>query len=768
MKNYLLLLCLSVFAFGNAQIFIHICDENADGIENFDLTSTNAQLLANLPQAEYTVSFYESEANSQSGTNAISNAFSYTNTSNPQNIFVRIENTVTHETSYNGVELGANPKPIAHPAELYFCDLNELPIYNLDEAISQLTGNLPNLSVIFYDNPNPNSGNVIVGGGFTPSVFPTQVLGATVSDGQCTSERTSITLHTNDCGTAACTAPSDLAVTNLTSYSATLSWNMNSGSTGSWGVIVVPYGSPTPTTSTTGVAYVQSSPFTINFLVPDQCYTFYVRTYCTPNINVFSDWSEPFSFCSYDCENNGLCSESLILKAFLDANNNGVKDSGETVFNNGSFAYEINNSGTLLYGNTNNISGSFNIFESNPANNYDLSFAVNPELVGYYSSTTTYSNINVPAGSGSHTYYFPVRELQPYNNLEIQIIPYGAPPRPGFTYRNRIRYKNTGTTAVASGTINFTKDPAITIVSVSESGTVNSADGFSYAFSNLAPDIEREIEVVMQVPTIPTVNLGDLLTNSVTINPVTGDAFPLNNTASLSQVIVGSYDPNDKSEAHGGKVAMDAFNSNDYLTYTIQFENSGTANTEFLRVDDVLNPSLDASSFVMLGASHPYNMRRIDNKLIWNFYDTQLPPTSVDPASSHGYVQFKIKPTAGFDVGTIIPNAASIYFDFNPPIVTEPYQTEFVPTLSTAAFNSGDFYISPNPTHSMVQIGLPNSNQTIQRIIIYDVSGKVIRNLNDIYSTAINIDVSRYSKGLYFVEITTNDNQKTTKKLVIN
>ncbi|MBK8599583.1 MAG: hypothetical protein IPN80_02655 [Flavobacterium sp.] len=207
----------------------------------------------------------------------------------------------------------------------------------------------------------------------------------------------------------------------------------------------------------------------------------------------------------------------------------------------------------------------------------------------------------------------------------------------------------------------------------------------------------------MQVPTIPTVVLGQNLANSVAITPEIGDNFPLNNTDDLSQIIVGSYDPNDKTEKHGGRISLDEFADNPSLTYTIQFENTGTANAEFVRIEDELDAQLDLSSVMMISSSHPFNMRKINNKLIWNFYDINLPPTISDPILSHGFVQFKVKPVSGFSVGTIIPNTADIYFDYNPAIVTNTFETEFVETLSANSFTN-TITIYPNPASSTVRI----------------------------------------------------------------
>ncbi|MBK9629215.1 MAG: hypothetical protein IPO56_16370 [Flavobacteriales bacterium] len=39
---------------------------------------------------------------------------------------------------------------------------------------------------------------------------------------------------------------------------------------------------------------------------------------------------------------------------------------------------------------------------------------------------------------------------------------------------------------------------------------------------------------------------------------------------------------------------------------------------------------------------------------------------------SHGFVTFRIRPRTPVLPGTVIENIANIYFDFNPPVITEP------------------------------------------------------------------------------------------------
>lgn len=73
--------------------------------------------------------------------------------------------------------------------------------------------------------------------------------------------------------------------------------------------------------------------------------------------------------------------------------------------------------------------------------------------------------------------------------------------------------------------------------------------------------------------------------------------------------------------------------------------------------------------------------------------------------------------------------------------------------------------ISPNPAQNMVKVSL-NSDELIKNIQLFDVTGKLILNQNNINKSSTNLYVSDLNSGLYIVVIKTN---KTviTKRLVI-
>jgi uncharacterized repeat protein (TIGR01451 family) len=258
------------------------------------------------------------------------------------------------------------------------------------------------------------------------------------------------------------------------------------------------------------------------------------------------------------------------------------------------------------------------------------------------------------------------------------------------------------------------------------------------------------------------------LINSVAITPLTGDVVPANNAASVSQIVVGSYDPNDKMEAHGEQILHSSFTANDYLTYTIRFENTGTASAINVRVNDVLDSKLDETSIKMESASHDYIMDRIGSNINWKFDNIELPATSMNPSGSKGYIQFKIKPKPGFAVGDIIPNTGSIFFDYNPAIITNTFQTQFVAALAVDEFENGSFVFYPNPASDFVIVSLKDSTNSISTIAVYDVLGKVILQKKATNSiTTETVDLTSVNPGIYFIEVQTENNTKVVKKLLV-
>ncbi|MEL6844652.1 MAG: PKD domain-containing protein, partial [Bacteroidota bacterium] len=76
-------------------------------------------------------------------------------------------------------------------------------------------------------------------------------------------------------------------------------------------------------------------------------------------------------------------------------------------------------------------------------------------------------------------------------------------------------------------------------------------------------------------------------------------------------------------------------------------------------------------SYRPAGASHPYSlMFEGDSVLVFTFANINLPDSVSDPQGSQGFVAYTLQHAASLSPGTQIDNRAAIYFDYNPPIIT--------------------------------------------------------------------------------------------------
>jgi hypothetical protein len=84
-----------------------------------------------------------------------------------------------------------------------------------------------------------------------------------------------------------------------------------------------------------------------------------------------------------------------------------------------------------------------------------------------------------------------------------------------------------------------------------------------------------------------------------------------------------------------------------------------------------------------------------------------------------------------------------------------------VTTINNHKANSLLFY--PNPASDIIS----SSNLTPKdQVIIYNIIGELVARETAI-SNNLNIDVSKFTAGIYFVEVTDGNNLKSTQKIII-
>jgi uncharacterized repeat protein (TIGR01451 family) len=288
-----------------------------------------------------------------------------------------------------------------------------------------------------------------------------------------------------------------------------------------------------------------------------------------------------------------------------------------------------------------------------------------------YTLTPAYTYATFSGVGAEQTKDFCSAANQTVNDVNVTFFPINA-ARPGFNVYYKIKYTNTGTT-IMNGSVTFTFDGTkmsfinSTVAVQSQNGTT-----LSWDYANLNPFQSREIIVGFTVFPPPTVSSGTQIYLTSSISPVSGDAVPSNNTFSFNHIVVNSYDPNDKTVLQGDTILTQ--NLGNYLNYVVRFQNTGSASAINIRIEDILDSELDPSTFQLTDLSHPGRVQLKNNKVEFIFDGINLPDSTSDEPNSHGYVSFKIKPSNAVFGNTIL-NTASIFFDFNAPIITNTTST---------------------------------------------------------------------------------------------
>jgi len=138
-------------------------------------------------------------------------------------------------------------------------------------------------------------------------------------------------------------------------------------------------------------------------------------------------------------------------------------------------------------------------------------------------------------------------------------------------------------------------------------------------------------------------------------------------------VILDSYDPNDKQVFPAGITSEHRILGSEELEYVVRFQNTGNDVAYNIVIQDDLDPLLDLSTLRIGLASHPVSFEVTGEgkaTLIWRFKNIMLPDSTTDEPGSHGFVKFKIQPLPNLGKGTVIRNKANILFDFNSAIST--------------------------------------------------------------------------------------------------
>jgi len=239
--------------------------------------------------------------------------------------------------------------------------------------------------------------------------------------------------------------------------------------------------------------------------------------------------------------------------------------------------------------------------------------------------------------------------------------------------------------------------------------------------------------------------------------------LPSIDTISVCDVNVGAFDPNDKTAYVSGVPAAQFHDEDTLLTYVIRFQNTGTDTAFNIRIEDPLDYQLDRTSIQVISSSHPYNYIVNDYGLMSvQFNDVFLPDSNIDEQGSHGYFMYSIKPKKGLKWGTLIHNTASIFFDYNDPVMTNIARLKLEKTTRVENIvkeGAMVFIAVPTPSDRHVEVLLPEQWKAGRfQVTLISSEGKVMRSWKH-EGGPLYIEKGELNAGSYWLSLMTNKGQ---------
>jgi uncharacterized repeat protein (TIGR01451 family) len=351
--------------------------------------------------------------------------------------------------------------------------------------------------------------------------------------------------------------------------------------------------------------------------------------------------------------------------------------------------------------------------------------------------------------------------------------------QPGYPYSLRVEVCNDGAT-VNNGTLDleygnfltnftasqFAQHPGAFTLNNETMGSPN--NNANYSFPGIAVGACELLQVDFLTPT--TVPVNTPFQTKATVSPSSGDPTPDNNISNQLSTVMGSFDPNsvlafparNGNPRDGGEILQ---NTDKKITYQIFFQNTGNAPADLVVVRDTLDAQLDVTTIRNITTTHDMRVSfENDNQvLVFKFPNINLPDSTSDYANSIGSIQYDIDVKPGLIVGDEINKHAAIFFDFNPPVITNNNLLKIVNTSVTQnPVSQGKTMVTfPNPTDEYFSFYL----DTTATVTVYNNLGDIVAQETKEKGLQ-NVSTLALPNGLYMVRFDTGGKILNSKVVV--
>ncbi len=458
-----------------------------------------------------------------------------------------------------------------------------------------------------------------------------------------------------------------------------------------------------------------------------------------------------------------VASESYLTGfCFWDKNENKLRDPGEPPFQNQ--ILHLAPAGKLTF---TDADGSFRIYAD--SGHYALSIL--PDSCWVLSTDSAAYHLFFDGISTVSTLDFGLKLNGTAKKLAAQIAT--APTRCGFEVPGFVSVQNEGC-ALASGVFELQiPDSLVMFISASPPPDAIAPGLLTWQPPDtLLPGATFDIQLLLKIA--GPEHLGDTLRLLGITRALDAAGSPETQADSvfLFSPVNCAYDPNDKL-VNRASLPENYEAAASELVYTVRFQNTGTDTAFNVTVRDQLAPELDFATFRPLIASHPYSVTfdSATRTAVFSFRNVLLPDSSVNEPGSHGLLQFAIYPVANLPAETLIKNSAGIYFDFNPPVVTNMAKTlveKIVVSTEQQVSTRGKIRLWPNPASEEIFLDwgapLPLSGGTL---LLTDLAGRRFLEMQ-LPAAAIGtrIELHGFPPGMFLVKMQAGSRLWEVKKMV--
>jgi uncharacterized repeat protein (TIGR01451 family) len=377
-------------------------------------------------------------------------------------------------------------------------------------------------------------------------------------------------------------------------------------------------------------------------------------------------------------------------------------------------------------------------------------YALDAPIDGYESLCTSLpANFTLDAGTPSASYAL---GLSPTFGPDVSVYLHMTGHVPGFGADYVITVQNMGPYSFSDLTVDLDYDLLLSYNSADLTPSLVEPGHLRWTIATLGGFSSQNINAELSVPGDPGL-LGTVVVGTATVTPSEPDAHPSNDSWTAQRTISTSFDPNDKQALTSSRSSSSIYylGMDNWIDYTIRFQNTGTSTAFNISITDSISPLLDMTSFSLQAASHAFQATLLPGRALRFYFPyIMLPDSGTDMAGSQGFISFRLRPVGSVTPGTVLSNAADIYFDFNEAVHTNDAVLTVEETTGLSPLENTTLHLHPNPATDALWLDLPSG---IQRIDLFAADGRLVLS-GYINAANVPINVRELPAGVFNVRAT--------------